>query len=356
MNAKTPRRQDDSQLDHVLSRIRARAQGYDVSGEWPVEDLKDLAEAGALRAVLPTELGGKDETALQIHLRYEQIAAASLATALVLSQRDSACAIIDAAKTSPLRSELLGALGTNSIFATVGIAQLTTSRQGGPPAMRATRVQAGWRIDGLVPWASGAAESAYVVTGAVVDASADQMLFALPTDAPGVKVALPMELVALRATHTSSITCNSVVIDDRHVLHGPTENVLAGRAKSLPLGQAFLAMGLSRGAIELIREHTSELAQTTVVSFEPQLADIRAAVMEICTASTPPPPAVAAELRGRCNELALRITQSAVAIYKGTALLADHPAQRLAREAMFLLVWSCPNPVIDCTVGLLADG
>ena len=31
---------------------------------------------------------------------------------------------------------------------------------------------------------------------------------------------------------------------------------------------------------------------------------------------------------------------------------ADH--QRLAREAMFLLVWSCPDPVIDCTVDLLS--
>jgi hypothetical protein len=26
----------------------------------------------------------------------------------------------------------------------------------------------------------------------------------------------------------------------------------------------------------------------------------------------------------------------------------------LAREAMFLLVWSCPNPVIDCTIDLLS--
>jgi len=62
------------------------------------------------------------------------------------------------------------------------------------------------------------------------------------------------------------------------------------------------------------------------------------------------------EALSKAYELALRITQSAVAIYKGTALLADHPAQRLAREAMFLLVWSCPNPVIDCTVGLLVEG
>ena len=37
------------------------------------------------------------------------------------------------------------------------------------------------------------------------------------------------------------------------------------------------------------------------------------------------------------------------------ALLWIIPPQRLAREAMFFLVWSCPDPVIDCTVSLL-DG
>src|SRR4051794_21750384 len=95
------------ELSNVLSRIASRAQGYDLSGEWPAEDLKDLATAGILRAVLPHELGGADDSALDIHLRYEQIASASLATALILSQRDSACALIDAAKTSPMRRELL---------------------------------------------------------------------------------------------------------------------------------------------------------------------------------------------------------------------------------------------------------
>jgi alkylation response protein AidB-like acyl-CoA dehydrogenase len=71
-------------------------------------------------------------------------------------------------------------------------------------------------------------------------------------------------------------------------------------------------------------------------------------------ASRPGATANTAELRGRINDLAVRATHAAVALYKGTALLLDHPAQRLAREAMFLLVWSCPNPVIDCTVDLLA--
>src|SRR3954451_1224157 len=256
------------ELNNVLSRIAARAQSYDLSGDWPAEDLRDLAVAGVMRSVLPHELGGADESALDMHLRYERIASASLATALILSQRDSACAIIDAAKTSPMRRELLVSLARTAIFATVGIAQLTTSRQGGLPAVRVSRVSQGWRIDGLVPWATGAAESAYVVIGAAVDGSAEQILLALPTNSPGGKIAPPMPLVALRATHTTSIACESVVVDDRFVLHGPTPNVLAGRAKSLPLGQAFLAMGLSRSGLDLIRKHTSDLARSTVAAFE----------------------------------------------------------------------------------------
>ncbi len=52
-----------------------------------------------------------------------------------------------------------------------------------------------------------------------------------------------MSLVALQSSHTGSLTCEEVMIEDRFILKGPTLNALAGK-KSVPLGQAFLAMGL----------------------------------------------------------------------------------------------------------------
>jgi len=113
-------------------------------------------------------------------------------------------------------------------------------------------------------------------------------------------------------------------------------------------------MGLCRAGIELIDEHDSDLARDTARRFESRLIELRNEVLDRCQPNASPDPADVARLRGACNDLALRITHAAVAIYKGTALLHGHPAQRLAREALFLLVWSCPNPVIDCTVQLLA--
>jgi alkylation response protein AidB-like acyl-CoA dehydrogenase len=345
---------ESTPLTELLPGIRARASEFDQTGAWPEQDLEVLAHAGAMRWAIPAAFGGKDLSAIELHFRYEAVAAASLATALVLTQRDSAVGIITASQNEDARADLLPRLARNEIFATVGIAQLTTSRQHGEPALVASEIAGGYRINGVIPWSSGADRSAYVIAGAAVGPK--QILFALPTNAEGVTVESPLPLVALAASHTGAIRCDDVLIEPQHLLAGPAENVLAGRKKSLPIGQSFLAMGLARGALDLIAEHDSQLARSTQERFESQLRTLRAEVLNFCDPSQPPRPEDGPRLRGACNEQALRTAHSAVALYKGTGLLASHPAQRLAREALFLLVWSCPNPVIDCTVNLLSAG
>ena len=52
------------------------------------------------------------------------------------------------------------------------------------------------------------------------------------------------------------------------------------------------------------------------------------------------------DLRQRANSLVLRATQAALAAAKGAGYVAGHPAGRWCREALFFLVWSCPQPVL----------
>ncbi len=339
----------------VLATIRSRANRFDQSGEWPVEDLDLLAGTGATRWAVGREFGGDDLSALEIHLRYEELASASLSDALILSQRDSAIGLIEGGEGGELRKEVVPKLARSEAFATVGIAQLTTSRQGGRPALTATREGDGYRIDGIIPWATGAAEAEWIVAGAQVD-DGRQILFVLRTRDGGVEVQPPAHLVALRSTWTASVICSDVLVKENAIIHGPTDRALAIRKRSLPIGQSFLALGLCRRALELIVAHTSDAAQLAHERFARQLLWIRREVLELSQpgregeASAQSP-----RIRGACNDLAVRITHAAIALYKGAALLADHPAQRLAREAMFLLVWSCPSPVIDCTVDLLTQ-
>jgi alkylation response protein AidB-like acyl-CoA dehydrogenase len=339
----------------VLRRIRSRADLVDQTGKWPEEDLRDLAEMGAMRWQLPREAGGDDLSALEIHLRYEAIASASLSTALILSQRDSAAGLIDGADSDSLKRELLPAMAANEIFSTVGIAQLTTSHQRGKPALTAIETDSGYRIDGVIPWATGADHCDFVVSGAVCEGDeSQQILFVLPTDLPGVIVEPPPPMVALSSSRTTAITCAAVPLARRWILSGPKDRVLGTRRKSLAIGQSFPAMGLCRSALDLIAGHDSDRARETHRKMGEQLDALRVRVLAFC--ESPAPLAEdAPRLRGACNDLAVRITHAAVALYKGTALMSGHPAQRLAREAMFLLVWSCPDPVIDCTVELLSE-
>lgn len=361
----------EQELDPVLPRIRDRAGEYDRSGAWPAEDLADLASIGAMRWAVPPTAGGEPDPwpppagapptttpsrALRLHLRYHAIASASLATALVLSQRDSAVGLIDGAGDSPLRNELLPQLASNELFTTVGIAQLTTSRQGGPPALAAERVSGGYVLNGFIPWCTGAAKADVIIAGAALPGG-QQILFALPPALPGVRVEAPLPLVALASTWTAAVKCNGVRLEDRWVVRGPAPNVLGCRRLSLPLGQAFLGLGLCLGTLTLIREHRSDTARAAAerlgVQYEALFREVEALSHPGRDAEAT---AESARVRGACNDLAVRTTHAAVALYKGSGLMLHHPAQRLAREAMFLLVWSCPNPVIDCTVDLLADG
>jgi alkylation response protein AidB-like acyl-CoA dehydrogenase len=59
-------------------------------------------------------------------------------------------------------------------------------------------------------------------------------------------------------------------------------------------------------------------------------------------------------LRARANSIALRTTQAALAAAKGSGYVVGHPAGRWAREALFFLVWSCPQGVMAANLCELA--
>jgi alkylation response protein AidB-like acyl-CoA dehydrogenase len=351
-------------IDELLSSLAAmkhdilrRADMLDVSGDWPAEDLQALAEKSLLNMAVPIVSGGLGASTLDQHRIYEELASQSLSLALILSQRDAAIGLVEASD-APCRDGFLSRL-RDGTFSSVGIAQLTTSRQGGPPALRAERTAAGVRIDGLIPWCTGAAKAEFIIAGAAT-ADGRHVLFSLPMNAAGVMIDPPMPLVAMRQTWTASIRCDAVEIPGAAILRGPDDKVLI-RNNHVPLGQAFLAMGLCRGTANLIKDLASNggsnAAREAMSRFESQISNLRSQIHSLSHPGRETEAAAqAATIRGECNDLAIRITHAAVALYKGTGLLIGHPAQRLAREAMFLLVWSCPSPVVDCTVDLLSAG
>ena len=340
-------------LKPVLERIASRATRYDIESLWPVEDLADLASVGAMGWAIDTAFGGEGLDAVTLHDRYEMIATASLATALVLSQRDAAAGYLEASENVAAREIYLPMLVRNEAWTTIGISHLTTSHQSG--TLTAERDGDGLLVNGTIPWSTGGGQADFIVAAARM-LDGQQVLFVLPTNLRGVSVQPPMKLATLAAAPTCAVRCAAVPIGKDLILAGPAEKVLGNRTRSLPLGQAFAALGLTRAALQLIEQLRLPSAVTTFDTLTTQLTELSNTVRDANTRLSAEHDLQSGPLiRSECNNLALRATHAAVTVYKGSALRLDHPAQRLAREAMFLLVWSSPTSVMDRNLELISE-
>ena len=337
-----------------LARLTAAADTADESPDWPAGSWDVLRTAGVLRWAIPPVDGGAGLTPADQLTGHEQLAAACLTTAFVLSQREAAVRLIARYAPPPARHVLLAALAAGGGYVTVGISQLTTSRQHRPPALVATPAGNGFRLDGSMPWVTGADRAEFVVTAAALP-DGRQILLRLPPDRPGVAVGPPFPLVALRGSRTAAVRCDGVAVGPDLVVAGPAEGLLGPGSGGGPETSA-LALGLATAAVDYLRGEAA--ARPTLAPPADRLAAGLAAARDELhrLAGGPPDPPAAAAVRVRCTRLSLRATQAALTAAKGAGFVTPHPAGRWARQALFFLVWSCPPATAEALLDdLTAD-
>lgn len=323
----------------------------DRTDAWPAKQLDELAQAKVLGWVIPEEYGGQDVSTEQLTRGYLRLTEACLTTTFILTQRNGACQRLAGSENEQLKAHLLPALCRGELFATVGISHLTTSRQHlAQPAVRAEETATGWIFDGTIPWVTGAKAADYIVTGGTCD-DGRQLLVALPTDAKGVEVPAPPELLALNASQTGAVRLEGVEIPQEFLIAGPVENVMkqgtGGGAGSLTT--SALATGLAAAALHRLEREAEKRPDLREVhgALSTEWNSLQRDLFQALGGSDPESPQLSAEsIRRRANSLALRMTQAYLAATKGAGFLGSHAASRLVREAMFFLVWSCPQPVL----------
>jgi alkylation response protein AidB-like acyl-CoA dehydrogenase len=347
--------------DTLPSRLQSAAADLTKPDAWPAEQLSAMSDAGILGWLIPKEFGGSDISPLELVIGYEKLAALCLTSVFVLTQRNAAIQRLVRSPNFELKEQLLRALVDDSIFATVGISHLTTSRQHWKqPTVLAEETAGGFILTGDVPWVTGADRADVVVTGGTL-ADGRQLLVALRMTSEGVAVQSPANLLALNASRTASIQLKNVFVPETDLVAGPVENVMkvAGGGAGSHTTSA-LAVGHSAAAVQLLKgeaEQRPDLREI-VEPFETELTVLQAALHRaIEFQGDELPPQVSAEtLRQQSNSLALRSTQASLAASKGAGFVAGHPASRLVSEAMFFLVWSCPQPVVLANLRELACG
>lgn len=351
---------DSPALAELCERLAAGAAAVDSSGSWPREQLRLCGEYGVFEWFAGHEWGGQAWSQSDIVRGYLALSGACLTTTFIITQRSGASRRIETSDNERLKAKLMPDLVSGASFATVGISHLTTSRRHlAQPVLRAKRVDGGWLLDGFSPWVTGAAHAEHVVVGATImegeSATAEQLLICVPTTLHGASAPPTLELVGLTASHTGQFHLDKVFLADEWLVLGPAENVmtLGSGGNTGGFQTSTLALGLAKAAIGLVQKESvkrPELkpALTALAdAYEPLQADLFAAVDGEGRCSTE-------ELRTRANSLALRAAQASLVAAKGAGYVAGHPAGRWCREALFFLVWSCPQPVLEANLCELA--
>lgn len=332
----------------LFAGLSAHAAAADQNLVWPQPSIDLLARLGAHRWSLAPEFGGADLPAPALQEATFELGRACLTTAFVFSQREAAVRRLQTSRDRPIAQELLPRLARGELWSTVGVAQLTSSRQHLGPALRATPDGDGLRLDGFVPWVSGAAAADFLIVGAL--RGDEPILAVLPRGTPGLTLQPPMELLALRGSLTAELKLDGVRLDPRFLLEDRPEKVNAGDGAG-GLTTSCLALALAAAALDHLQAEAArrpELA-ATAERLAARQQELRRELMELAKEARPDVGRFP-RLRAAATQAALRATQAALAASKGVGFVQPHPAQRWARQALFFLVWSCPRPTAEAVM------
>jgi len=331
--------------------LRARLREIDDRNDgqaWSEERIRALREARCFGNVIATDFGGNETPPLEQLETYHAVGAGSITASLILTQHDSACELLGHGDNRALAERLLPACASGEKLATVGISQLTTSRRHTGAAMQARRDGSDFILDGVMPWVTSVHHADVIVTGAVLDDGL-QILACVPMDAPGLTPGEPMDLLALRSSWTSEVTCDGVRVTPDALLTGPAEKVLAIRAPVKPLKVSSVGLGLATAIHDELLELVGKLdggADVVTAEITPAYLRVRERLSAAADQLDDPEAEVpSGEIRSDVNALLVRQAATLMIFVKGGGYLSSHPAQRLVREAMFFLVWSAPDPV-----------
>lgn len=293
-----------------------RAPETDRSELVPRDLLDALADAGLYGLAGPPELA--PDLAPGGHLTViERLASGCLSTTLVWLQHHGA--VIATAAAPALAERWLEPLCRGRVRAGVAFSGL---RRRGGGGLAAVRADDGWRLTGNAPWVSGWGRIDVIRVAA---RHGDDIVWALIDAAEGPTLRVrPLRLAAMNATGTVTMDFEDHVVDDERVLElQPFAEWEAqdGTGPAVRINGA-LSLGVARRSCALLGAS----------AYDAELARCRTAMAEAGD------DAIMA-VRAWAADLATRSALALVAAGGGRSLGLDQHAQRLGREAMFVLVF-----------------
>ncbi len=327
MTATTPHPLVDRAHRLATDLLAPQAERVDQEGV-PMSHIEALKRSGLLGVAAPVEYGGSDAPPDVVRRTAEILAGACCSTWFVQTQHHTPVKILVKGEP-PVRERLLGRLSRGELLSGVAYAHVRSYPR---VPVRARREGGGWRFDGTVPWYTGWGLNDVMLLAGVTEAGEVLLAFAEAREQPGLRASEPMRLAALTAARTVSLELSGLWLPEEAVaLRRPYEQwAPVDRARTLNANPAVF--GVTEAALSLLDPETA--APLTA-----RLDDVRRRAYAL--ADHPEPLERVAErlaVRAEAYEVLRTATTAAVVAEGGRSMALTSRAQRLAREALFLLV------------------
>ncbi|SES23499.1 Acyl-CoA dehydrogenase, N-terminal domain [Streptomyces sp. yr375] len=297
-------------------------------GEVPAGHLAEIRRSGLLGLNAPREYGGAAAPGAVARETAEILAGACCSTWFVQAQHHTPVLTL-ARSESPARERLLGRLATGELLSGVAYAHLRTHPR---IPVRATRDRGGWRFDGTVPWYTGWGLNDVLLLAGVTDADEALFAFAQARDQPGLRASPPMRLAALTAARTVSLHLDGLWLPEEAVALRTPHHTWSTTDRLKTVNTNPAVFGITEAALTLLDE-------TTAPPLRARLTDVRREAYALADEAAPHEHlAERLALRTQAYEVMQATTTAAVVTGGGRSMLLTNKAQRLAREALFLMV------------------
>ncbi|MFJ3307089.1 acyl-CoA dehydrogenase family protein [Streptomyces sp. NPDC086549] len=312
--------------------LAPRAEHVDQEGV-PASHIEAIRSSGLLGVSAPREYGGAgapDAVAREI---MEILVGACGSTWFVQTQHHTPVKLL-AKSELPVRERLLRSLATGEQLAGIAYAHVRAFPR---VPVRATAERGGWRFDGTVPWYTGWGLNDVMLLAGVSERDDVVFAFADAREQPGLRPSPPMRLAALTAARTVSLELDGLWLPEESVvLRTPRKRfALIDIPRSTNTSPAVF--GVAYAALRVLEG--SPDGPETARPLRARLDEVRRRAYAL--ADHPVPHERVEErlaLRTQAYDLMRAATTAAVVGAGGRAMDLRSPAQRLAREGMFLLV------------------
>lgn len=293
-----------------------RALDVDASGEVPTHNLDLFGDAGLYGLWTPREVGGCGFDELERLPILEALAGGCLTTAFVWAQHGGGSA--NAARMpsgSPLYERWARALATGQARSGVAFAHILRPE----PCLFAERSGDVWVLRGVAPFVTGWGHIDAVLVAAH---EADRLVWMLlPADEAPTLTSRRLRLAAVDSSVTVELHFDGHIVGDNDVVEiVDYQDWLSFYRTGLRTNGALM-LGVAGRALRLLGS-------------SPLDAELDAARTALHAAEVDEMP----DRRAQVGYVGIRATSALVSSVGGRAITLSHHAQRLAREALFLLV------------------